>query len=460
MSGLFDSLGIAASGIMAQQHGIQVTSHNISNVSTPGYTRQELELTGAGPATLGVTDAGARRVIDAFLGQRLYEQQGQTAYADTRSSTLTEVESLFGSLDDQGLGSALSKFFAGFRDLAAAADDPTVRAQALSNTEALASRIRSAAGDLSDAEKQADSGVVAGVGQANGLIDQVAALNRSIAIAEASGSEASDLRDTRDTAVKSLAELVGATSFTDGQGQLSVLVGGVSVVQGDNARHLITAPDATTGFAHVFVGSTTGAEITGRITSGKVGALLTLRDQDLTTAATELDQLAFDLATAVNTQHQLGVGQDGVSGRNLFAPPAAVAGAAAALTVDPAVAGAPDHLGAALVAGAAGDGRGADAIAQLETTNVANGGQVTLSQALTTNLTSFGNLTATAASDLSAQNDRLTTLTNLRESESGVSIDEQMVALQRYQSAFQAASRVLSAVDQMLQQLLAIGVSG
>jgi flagellar hook-associated protein 1 len=457
MAGLFDVLGVGGSALLAQQHGVQVASHNISNSGTLGFHRQELGLEGQGPATLGVTDKGVTRVMDQLLGRQILVQQGQTGYADTRAQGLKNVEALTGQLDELGLESSLDNFFASWRELASASQDAATRATALACTEDLAQRIRGAANDLVDAQQQADGEVRSRVDEANPLIDRVASLNQAIHVAETSGTQAADLRDQRDVAVGQLADLLGASAFTDGNDAVSVVVSGVAVVQGGVSRHLEVEPDATTGLNRVYVSDGARVDLTQRMGSGRVGALLTLRDQDLAQALAKLDTFAFDLATATNATHQAGVGLDGVSGRNLFVPPAAVAGAALGLSVDPGVAGNPDRLGAALVAGAPGDGRGANAMVQLASTLVANGGTSTLSQALLANLSGLGTAVQSASDDFAAQTERLSQLETLREGQSGVSIEEQMLLLERYQRGFQAAAKVVSAVDQMLQDLLAIG---
>lgn len=459
MAGLFDALGISGTALSAQQHGVQVTSNNISNVSTPGYRREELLLSSAGPATRGVIDEGARRVIDVLLGRRITTQQGMSAFAQTRADVMTDIEGLVGTLGALGLGGALDGYFGAWRELASAPQDLAARTTALAQTEALALRIRNAAGDLSAAQTSTDAQLVRHVEEANALIDRVAALNGAIVAAEASGSEASGLRDQRDVAIQGLGERLGATSIEDASGRVAVLVAGVAVVQGDAARHLAAEPDATTGLSHVLVDGGSRVDLTGRIESGRVGALLVLRDQDIAGWMTALDAFAYDFATAANGAHTSGVGLDGVGGRNLFTPPAVVAGAAAALTVDASIAGTPDHLGAALVAGAPGDGRGADAMAQLDQALVANGGQATLSQALVGTLTNMGQAVQRASDDFTTQAERLSQLETLRESQSGVSIEEQMLMLDRYQRAFQAASKVISVVNQMLEDLLSLGGS-
>ncbi|MBI5509030.1 MAG: flagellar hook-associated protein FlgK [Deltaproteobacteria bacterium] len=456
MAGLFDALGITGGALMTHEYGIQVTGHNISNVATPGYHRQVLGLSARGPATLGVTDAGVQRVADSILGRRLAEERAAAGYADTRADALAVLEALLAELGDTGLGAALDSFFGAWRELASAPQDLPARAAALAATDSLAARVRQVAADTHAAQVDADHRVRVALPTVNTRLDAVAALNRSIAINEAAGSAAPDLRDQREQALQDLALLIGAQSFEDDRGQVAVSVAGVTLVQGDAVRHLTTVPDATTGFVRLTTADAAQVDLTRRLTGGELGGQLALRDRDLAGLATALDAFAFDLATAVNAVHQGGVGADGVSGRALFAPPAAVSGAAAALALDAAVASAPDHLAAAQVAGAAGDGRNASSLATLDQALVANGGQLTLGASLAANLAAIGALVADAVDAQAEQAGRLSALETLRESQSGVSLEEQMLMLDRYQRAFQAASRVLSKIDEMFDSLLSM----
>lgn len=274
-------------------------------------------------------------------------------------------------------------------------------------------------------------------------------------MAEVGGNEASELRDQRDVAARSLAEITGATALTDKNGSMRILVGGVSMVQDGNVRHLATSTDATTGKIQIAVADGARTRVDNRIDSGEIGGLLAVRDEDLAQAQSDLDNFAYDFATAANTVHSAGVGLDGVGGRNLFTPPGAVAGAAAALTVDSTIADDASLLAAAANAGTLpGDGSNATAMVNLEDQNVAAGNTRTLSESLTATIGSIGTSAseATATADLSAS--RLSSIETLHEEATGVSIDEQMILLTKFQNAFEAASKIISTADQMFADVM------
>jgi flagellar hook-associated protein 1 FlgK len=454
MAGLGDLLNIGASAALASQRAAQVTSNNVANASTPGYHTQNVRFASIEP-NYGVTVAGVSRATDQLTWARLGDQAGTTAFAQARADSLAQIESSAATLGDGSLSSALDSFYASWRSLTADASDPAMRAQVVSASDQLATRVREAAAGLDTARTNIDTEIQDDVTGVNSLLDKVGALNRSIAMSEVNGSEASELRDQRDTAARSLAESVGATAITDKSGGMRILVGGVSLVQDGNVRHLATSTDAVTGKLQIAVTDGARTRIDTRLDSGQIGGLLDVRDNALTQATNELDGFAYDLATAVNTVHKAGVGLDGIGNRNLFDPPAAVTGAAASLSVAAAVDANPSCLAAAAnAAGLPGDNSNATAMVDLESQNVAVAGTQTLSESLTGMINSVGTQAKDATDAASLCATRLTNLETIHDQATGVSTDEQMILLTRFQYAFEAASKIITTADEMLAEVL------
>lgn len=456
MAGLFDTLNIASTGIQTSQWASQVTSHNVTNAATAGFHRQEAILGAQVPPTMGVRVVDTRRALDSVLESRLLQQSAGQTYSQTRADGLLGVEQQLGLLEDQGLPAALDRFFYSFRQLTAYPGDVGVRTSVLANVEGVAAATRRAAQDLVDARGQADTQVRQWVSQANQKITRIADLNVAIVEAEASGRQANDLRDQRDTAVSELSQIAGVHVDEDALGRVKVFVGGgVAVVDGATARQLEVEPDVTTGLHRIFVQGAVRNEVTQNDLSGALGGALNIRDVDIPNWQNDLDQFAFDFASAVNGVHAGAVGLDGVTNRNLFAAPTQVSGAALSLSVDALVAGQPQALGAALALGTLpGDARAAQQMVDLSGQLVASGSTRTLGAALSDLVSTIGQTSQTAQGDASVAQGRLEQLQALQQSQSGVSIEEQMLALSRYQRAFQAASKVVTAVDEMFDSLM------
>ena len=456
MGGLMDALTASANGLQTQQFGAVITGNNINNVGMPGYHSENVIFASGGYGNSAPQTATAKRAIDQNLETQLNAQFASSSFADTRAGTLAALQNVATDMTPTGLGAALGNFFAGWRNISANPNDLPTRSDMLARMGNLANRFNTMAHGLGQQQQQVDGQIVAQVNHANTNITAVAALNAQILTAEASGQEASSLRDQRDYAVNQLAQQLGASATFDSVGNINVQLGnGISVVSGVTAHLLGVSPNAATGLHDVQVVGTTEGAINNRL-SGSIGALLTVRDQDIVATQNNLDQLAADFSTAANSAHAALFGLDGVSGRNLFTPHA-LAGAAGAIAVDASVAGKPSALGAAsTAAGVPGDNAGAQSMIALESQNVALSNTQTLGQSLSLFVATVGQTVATANSQQMQQDAQLLASQALHESATGVSIEQQMLQLSKFQQSYQAATRLVSVIDTMMQSLLSM----
>ena len=199
---------------------------------------------------------------------------------------------------------------------------------------------------------------------------------------------------------------------------------------------------------------TTQGVIDDRITSGLVGAQMSLRNKDFGGAQAQLDQLSYDVAAAFNGVHVGNFGLDGVTGRDFFAMPAAVLGAASSMALSADVIGVPSALAAASTAAAAlGDNKGALGITALEDGLVAAGATQTLGSSLSQLISYSGRALSDAINQGEQAQSFFLQTQNLWEQQQGVSLDEQMLQLSRIQNAYQAAAKLITTVDHMLEVL-------
>ncbi|MCA9672437.1 MAG: flagellar hook-associated protein FlgK [Myxococcales bacterium] len=457
---LLSALNTAGSGVFASRAGVQLTGHNIANVSTEGFHRRRLGQTPAAiPALLGggVIFDGGTRVDDRLLTGQLFGAKSQSAFADARESQMVRLEGAAHVFGEGGLAARLDDLFAAFSSLSSSPSDDATRQRVISAAEAFSQSANQIASDVEAVAGATDQEISLLVQEANGEAAAVAALNTQILAAEADGHEASDLRDLRDGHVKNLVDMLGATAFTDGSGHTTVLVGGQALVQGEIATTLSTAPSASYGGRRAVQLVSSGGstfDITG-VVSGRVGGLVSVRDGDIPDTLADLDQLVFDVAQAINTQHRAGFGLDGVSGRDLFATSATASGAAAALSVASGI-GTDELAASATAGGVPGDGSNAMALANLASANVAAGGTRSASAELSSITGNIGARVSQASADADLSRDSASALEMLEQSSEGVSLDEEMVRLIQYQRAYQASTRVLQVVDEMLGELMAL----
>ena len=454
MSGsLLSLLGTMQDALAAQQAGIDVTGQNITNVNTPGYVQRSavLESRAVLPGSDGGVDvASIQRAFNAFTYGQVLVEHGQKGAADARSSALGEAQSIVAPQGGGSIGDAMNAFFSSLQTLTANPSDPSARSAVLDSAGQLAQSFSTTATGLTQVQTSLFSQAQGVAGEINQDLSQIAALNGQIAQAQANGDNAPDLRDKRDAIVQDVADRIGARVVPDPSGAITLFAAGGVLVSGQQASQLSVSLDTSGAMKFVVSGSSgVPTDITSGVTDGTLGGLREARDVDVAQTIASVDQLAYDFSNQVNAVHAAGVGLDGVSGRPLFAPPSQVAGAAMAMAVDPSVAGHPDRVAAAASAQDLPGGNDvAVQLAQLVSQNIGSGGPA--AQRFAGIASQLGSAKASADSDAATRADMVTQAENLNSSASGVSLNEEMVNLTRFQQAFQAATRVLQVADNLL----------
>jgi flagellar hook-associated protein 1 FlgK len=457
MGSLTQLMYTARDALSAQSYGLNVTGQNITNVNTPGYVRREalLETRALGTATTGtVTVAGLRRATDLYIDRRELTARGSAAAASEHDNQLASVEAMFNDLGGTGMGSALDGLFSSFSALAANPNDPTARATVLGAADNFATRASSLADALAQTKEDLLKQAQATVEQINSRASSISELNRRIQAAEAQGEDAADLKDQRNNLLLDLSTMIDIRTIPDVKGSIIVQASGTTLVDGFDYRPM-EIDLGTDGSLRVMSKREGGADmdVTQFLTGGKLAGIKEARDVDVFDVANKLDQLVFDVAGAVNAQHAAGYGQDGVTGRNLFDVSATVSGAARSIKLGAAVAGNPAAVAASAdLASLPGGSGNAVALASVWDTPLSGGR--TAAQAYGDIIGGIGQRKSAIAQAVETQAAIKDQIQAMREAISGVSLDEEMVALTKYQRAYQAAGRVLTTVDELLQDLL------
>jgi flagellar hook-associated protein 1 FlgK len=251
-------------------------------------------------------------------------------------------------------------------------------------------------------------------------------------------------------ALNRLAELSAVTVLERADGAVDVSIGqGRPLVIGSRTYDVTVSSD-TNGLA---VLSIEGTDITGEITSGRLGGLLHVRDVAIPAHAARLDQFAYDVATAVNAVHTAGFDGNGNPAGDFFVAPAAVAGAAAAFAVEPGIV-ADVSLVAGSSTGAVGDNQTARAISALRDATFANAGTATGTGAWGLFVYHVGADVASAAESAASRDEVVAALERLRDQASGVSVDEEAANLMRFQRAYEANARFFTTISDTLDTLM------
>ena len=468
--GLNRAFHTGASGLRVSQNGLAVVGNNISNADTEGYSRQRAEISAYDPVSLGPNNGflgrGAfveriSRAEDRFLELQVLRDRTVRGYHGGRETVLAAVERLYTENSDPQLGSAFDEFFNAAREVTQDATAFSARLEFVRAAEDVATAFGNLDRDLRTLQAGIDETLTDRLHTVNELAATIASANARIVSAEAGDGHANDYRDQRDQAIRELSELIDVNALPQKDGTVTIeIANGYTIVQGDQASTLEGIPTGAQqqGLIQIELVGINGSrlDITNRLVRGEIGGLLDVRDNELATDLAELDQLAFSFATEVNAVHNQGVGLDGVGGRDLFVPPGAGGQFAAAnLTIDAAIAGNPRLLGVATdPALLPGDQRNFLAMAELQNVNQAALGDATYNRRYAEILHDVGQTTADNNKALRYHDVRVAQSEGLRESVEGVSIDDEMLDLTRFQKHFEANSRVVTTVTQLLDTVL------
>ncbi len=459
MPGLGDVLNTARDALAAQSYGLGVTGQNVANVNTPGYVRRSplLQALPLGSQSFGsVTVKGVTRHSDVHTDQRHYSALGLSSAASENDRLLGYLEAQFDVTSGIDVGTAVSELFSSFSALSTDPSNPSARTQVLGKAENFSLMLNRAAEQVSTYRSQVFQGAQATAREVNSLAEQLADVTSNISDAEAAGQDASDLKDTRDRMLLDLSELVDVRTFTNGQGQLVVQASGTTLVEGDNHRKLDIGL-AEDGKFQIFSVTQTGArvDVSPYLNGGKLAALRDTHDEHSVAVLNGLNNLAYDVATRINDQHSQGYDLNGATGLTFFEVPASPDDAARSLRLHADVAGQPQRVAASATAdGLPGDASNAIALSQLAHAKIAGGGTRTAAEAYGDVVADVGTRRQNAQMDAEVREAIAAQTLALKESASGVNLDEEMVALAKYQRAYQAASRVMTTADSLLEELM------
>ena len=311
----FAAFNIAATSLRSQQKAIDVLSHNMANVNTPGYSRQSPHIVTASPVSIGNLNFGRgvnldqiQRNVDPMIGNAMRENAAQFAFWNTVSSGLNTVESTFGSLDNTGLSAAVNDYFLAWQQLGNNPQDTAQKNNVLIKSQTLTNQLQNMYTQLSQAQHSIDSDINQQVDAANLQIDAIAALSNQIKAQEAAQQGASgaanDLRDQRDEAIRQLAKIIPIQQVqTQDGGVLIQTRGGDMLTHDGTVRHLARGTaTGSNGFRDIVIqGKNTPVQ--GLETGGSLGGLITLRDGHFQNYMDRLDSFAANLAYATNQIH-------------------------------------------------------------------------------------------------------------------------------------------------------------
>ncbi len=372
MGTISSAFSLVTGALDADQQALNVVANNVANANTPGYTTETpnwqqntpIEVNGTLMGD-GVTETGATSQRDLVLQARLDQQQQLESASSTRMTALDNIQSLFtpdsGSSDSAAgdIGNDITNFFDSFSTLEGDPTDDADREAVLSAASTLAGDISSAASSLNSQSASLNQEAAGVAGQVNSLTSAIAQLNLQIE-STSPDADAGTLEDQRQEDISQLSQLVGINQVTTQNNGLEITTTSGQLLVSEGQSYQLTT-GTVNGNTDFFLG---GTDITSQLASGggQLGGYLTAIEQDIPSALSSLDQLAYGISTSVNALNSSGTDLNGDAGGNIFNEPTQVAGSAAAMTV---VMTDPDAIAAAGAGNGTGDDSNAVAMANL-----------------------------------------------------------------------------------------------
>jgi flagellar hook-associated protein 1 FlgK len=448
-------LSIALQAVLTHSRALEVIEHNIANASTPGYRRQSAVLTTAIPSSSeygsgsgqrggGVTIEKIQRFNLEFFDMRYRSVSAETQNWEAQREILSQLEPMMAETTEDGLLSKLDQFWAGWQKLSTDPTNTSLRTILLDDAGSLANALNRRATQMTALRAEQNQVIESQVDGINSLAGQIARLNAEIARVLSVGEQPNDLMDKRDLALDQLASLTGSVSFDQKNGEVVVSVAGHALVVGQEAFKLQTQPSAADS-AIVDVYWSDGQKLVPP--SGELKGTLEVRDKVLVDQLTGLNTLANGIITQVNAIHRTGFGLNNSTGLDFFEGNDAS---------DIAVNRSLDAASVATSSGAnqAGNSDIAIQIAGLKTVKGMKAGTATLNEFYNSQVSDLAIVTRRAADNSYQHGLVAKALGDQRESAVGVSLDEEAADMAKAQKAYQAAARVMTAYDDLLDLVI------
>lgn len=473
MSGLFGSLNSATSGMTSAQTVLQTISHNVANANTDGYSKQRVTLetnnpfnkSGVGQLGTGVRVSGVIRVVDDAVVEQLRDENSTLAKFESKSDALQQLEAIFNEPSKTGLSNNLSEVFASWTYLGSNPEVATAKTMVVQNSETMTDTMNHMATQLEKLQGNTIKGIEQDVKDFNTKLEQLHSLNKQVSYSISSGQTPNDLLDKQDALLGELSGLAGVEVKFDEMRQATISIDGQELLTPTSMQKLAVAEQPNPEGKIVLAGDNTKEIVlTSGSAKGSQEALAEINKQ-----VDNLNDFAYTFASAVNTIHS-GGNQDGKPFFDLGAD----GNYAKNISVNADLVKNPEEVnsGKSFDKVVAGDGSRAQAIADLQNTKLVYSSNATFEYDETTmtiknqdNGTSVSNGYNDIVTEIgiskqqsdnmfASQEDLVQLLDQRRQSISGVSINEEVASMIQHQSAFQANSRMISTISEMLDTLI------
>lgn len=474
MLGLFGTLSLGSRSLATQRQGVEVAGHNLANASNPAYSRQRVSIqstaevispygpVGTGADAVAITQIRSQLLDTQIVGEEsvggsLEAQQRGLQYAQARlgqqidrlasgSEGATAANGVGGG---QQLATGLADLFNAFQSLSTQPTSMSERQIVMMRAASLATQFNQLDTRMGELDTQLGETLAGDVSSANALMSDIAQLNDRISRIEGTGAgTANDLRDHRQAKLEELAKLVKFDAVEGVNGSVDIAIGGNSFVTGDSIVTKLETYDPGDGRPLIRAAGTDGPLT---LTGGTLHGTIDVRDGAIRDLRNDLQSIARNLISEVNAAHAGGYALDGTTGNSFF-----LGTGAGDIRVNPALSGNPALLQASGDANARGDNSAVLAMAQLAGKAVPGLNGQTFAGQYSRSVAALGESLSSVNRQLSDHQVVGNMLATQRDSVSGVSVDEEMTDLTRFQRAYQASAKLINTVDELLEITLGL----
>lgn len=453
MSGLTSIMDTSLSALFAAQAGLATTGHNIANANNTMYTRQQVLISPRRPAIMpygaigrGVEIDGVRRVQDEFLVANLRSQTARLQAHVAVDAALYEVEAILGSVHNDHLGTAMTNFFNAWNALAQPSVNEDLKGNVVTMAESLVLDFHSMNDSLNDLAANIERTIKGEIENMNRLLQGVGQLNEQIMLAESSGAMANDLRDQRDALILEVSKLAEVSVLERDDGSKDLIMAGRTVVARGSVT-LFDTLDRTSSYGAETSIVTAGTLKEVSLPDGKLAGLLASRDEHVNRVREQLDAVAAKLIREVNSLHTQG--RTTVSSGLVFF----TGDSMHTIEVNAALRDNPQLVATGRTAADSDNGLALD-IANLVNVSADGPGEETILDVYRTGINDVAGKRASFGFMVQSQQDVVIALEAKMQSVSGVSLDEEGANMVKYQNSYNAAAKVITAVQEMYDVLL------
>ncbi len=449
ISGILDH---SKRGVQSNKSALELTSENIANINTPGYSRRlatfsdmNSQTAKFGTITNSQISKELARKRNDFIDEQFLTQNPNLAKYSMDSQMFTQIEDIFGEPGASGISQHLNEFWGAWGDLASDPESEPARMVVVDKAVALEKAFNRVNNDLINLKKNIATNMNGNVEDINNKLHALAEINKEIT---ANNSDA--IMDERDRLVSNLSEYFEIQTSAGKFGDVTVAAAGQILVSGDQVNELEVVSENIGNSSNYHIRLKKNDKNIN-LKSGELGSLLAISNQHLPDYRSRLDRVATNLANEVNKIHQKGYDLEDHTGIPFFKENINSAGNFAVnnlIATNPYLVATSDQIGESANSNIARQ------INEIQNRNTLNG--VSLNNYYSGIATDVGAKVKKSEDLMSSQEKIVMTIKNQQDSESGVSLDEELVNLSKYQQAYQASAKVIGTVQTLVDTILTL----